>query len=149
MKIVYPKYLLKLTYHKRFIYANLVNLFGLLLLVIGIFQKSLILVYVSAFFIGVGVCFLFLIFMSFLAHFPDNYMSTYLIGDFCGGLFITFLYLSMHSLGVHFGYVGSFVTQDHPSLHPGLRVRVCPGSPGPETPQPNYEHRRLHQKRIP
>ena len=58
---------------------------------------------------GFGTVIVYLTYLSFLKYFPIEYLSTYLIGDYSGGIFITLLYFLLEYLGAEFKDVNFFI----------------------------------------
>ena len=104
-KLIYPIMFLNLKYLNRLNWGMLLVFFGTALLIFGVFWHMLLLVYTSSIFLAGGTVLLYLTGLSFLNHFPSNYLTTYILGTCSGGLMITFLYLTLEHFDIHFKYV--------------------------------------------
>ena len=101
-KICYPFFMTKYTFFSRYIVGIFITLTGVLFLYIGLCCVSLFLVYISAGFISMGNVILYLTYLTFMKHFPNGYLSTYLIGNYSGGMCVTLIYFGMRYIGVSF-----------------------------------------------
>jgi hypothetical protein len=108
-KAIYPAFLLSFGFVLRFIIGLILTMFGVGALVTGVFQKALVFVYLSSVFISMGNVILYLVMLSFMKHFPSKYLTTYLTGSYCGGVFITVLYLFLDHFHLIFGYVSVLI----------------------------------------
>lgn len=91
-------------------------LLGVGLCVIGVIntflgtQKSNHFFYlIGSFCLGSGSVFMYLTSLGVLKHYPQTYLSSYLIGDYAGGFMMTVFYLVLKDFNIQFQYVS------HPS----------------------------------
>ena len=108
-KLVYPAFLLYFGYIGRYLIGIFLTLTGVLFLVSGVYQKYLLYIYFSSAFIGAGNVILYLTMLSFLKHFPTKFLTTYLVGSYSGGVFITVLYFFLDHFHLVFHYVSLIV----------------------------------------
>jgi len=78
---------------------------GVYFLFSSIHNVKLIYIFISAYLLTSGNVVLYMTYLSFLKHLPNDYMSSYLAGDYLGGMMITLLYLLLSSLGLKFKMV--------------------------------------------
>ena len=95
----------KLRYTTRYVLGIVSCLFATIILYLGINSASLSAVLLSASLIGLGTIILYLTFMTYLKHYPSQYLSSYLIGDYGGGIIITLIYFLVEYLGFPFKFV--------------------------------------------
>lgn len=101
-KVFYSVILLRFRYIPRYCIGIVASLVGVTFLYFGIETPSLVCVYLSAAFIAFGNVVLYLTSLAFLKHFPSEYLSTYLIGDYGGGMLITVVYFIFSHLSIPF-----------------------------------------------
>ena len=104
-KLLYSFVLLNLKYTTRYILGIVLCITSVIILYLGVVSLSLFAVVLSAFLIGIGTLVLYLTFMTYLKHYPTEYLSSYLIGDYGGGILITLIYFLIEYLKFPFQFV--------------------------------------------
>ena len=104
-KIYYSLLLSNLNYQFRYILGIFFCISGVAFLYFAVNSLILFIHLLSSFFIGIGTILLFLTFLTYLKHYPTKYLSSYLIGDYGGGIFITILFFLIEYFGYSFKFV--------------------------------------------
>ena len=92
----------------RFIIGTVFGIVSIILFYLGMEDHSPIFLYLGSFFIGMGTLFMYLSSLGLLKHFPKEYLSAYLSGDYGGGFVITVLYLVLAKFEISINNVGRF-----------------------------------------
>jgi NADH:ubiquinone oxidoreductase subunit 6 (subunit J) len=78
---------------------------GIILCVLGILKIFHVLIYLGAINLTCGATIIYLNSVITLKHYPEKFLSKYILGDFSGGLIITIIYLIMANLKINFSMV--------------------------------------------
>ena len=108
-KVSYSLIMLRYTYLTRYLLSIGISSIGVIILYFGIIHINLFFVYFSAALVGSGNTSLCLTFYMYLKHYPNGLLSTYIIGDYSGGIFVICVYFVVNFLKMPLEYV-SFTT---------------------------------------